>query len=44
VDEEDAANANGEQDFVPFSTYWANWKMLYPHMKVICPSKDIWSY
>jgi hypothetical protein len=25
LDEEDAANANGEPDFVPFSTYWTKW-------------------
>jgi hypothetical protein len=44
VDEEDAANANGEPDFVPFSTYWTKWKTLYPHMKVSRPAEDICSY
>jgi hypothetical protein len=44
VDEEDAANGNGEQDFVPFSTHWSKWKTLYPHMKVSCPAEDICSY
>jgi hypothetical protein len=44
LDEEDAANANGEPDFVPFSTYWTKWKTLYPHMKVSHPAEDICSY
>jgi hypothetical protein len=44
VDKEDAANANGEQDFVLFSTYWSKWKTLYPHMKVSRPAGDICSY
>jgi hypothetical protein len=44
VDKEDAANANGEQDLVPFSTYWSMWKTLYPHMKVSCPAEDNFSY
>ncbi len=44
VDKEDAANANCEQDFVTFSTYWSKWKILYPHMKVSRPAEDICSY
>jgi hypothetical protein len=44
LDEEDAANANGKPDFVPFSTYWTKWKTLYPHMKVSHPAEDICSY
>ncbi len=41
VDKEDAVNANGEQDFVPFSTYWSKWKTLYLHMEVSHPAEDI---
>ncbi len=44
LDKEDASNANGKPDFVPFSTYWTKWKTLYPCMKVSCPAEDICSY
>ncbi len=44
VNEVNTANANDEQDFVTFPTYWSKWKTLYPHMKVSPPAEDICGY